>query len=70
MSAFTFWVDETLKNYRHKVSLFLTRYLNTLAYIAKTARSSVKRQLVKDEHNHLLEIIHERLKNKARLRTY
>lgn len=27
MSAFTFRVDETLKNYRHKVSLFLTRGL-------------------------------------------
>lgn len=70
MSTVTFRVDETLKAAAvEKLSaqgISLSDALrDTLAYIAETGRSPVKRQLVTDEDAHLLEIVRARLKNPA-----
>lgn len=68
MSAVTFRVDETLKAAAvEKLSaqgISLSDALrDTLAYIAETGRSPVKRKLVADEDASLIEIVRERLKN-------
>ena len=68
MSAVTFRVDETLKaDAVEKLSaqgVSLSDALrDTLAYIAETGRSPVKRRLVIDEDVELIEIVRERLKN-------
>ncbi|WP_438384485.1 type II toxin-antitoxin system RelB/DinJ family antitoxin [Asaia sp. BMEF1] len=71
MSAVTFRVDEKLKAAAvEKLSvqgISLSDALrDTLTYIAETGRSPVKRTLVTDEDAQLIEIVRERLKNRAR----